>query len=223
MILELKSVIKNYEQSHQSLEILKGVNLAIERGETVAIVGESGSGKSTLLHLIAGLDEPDSGAVNFVGQTLSSLSETERARLRGERMGIVYQQFHLLGHLTALENVRLPLQMFGRENDLVKAIELLDLVGLSHRLTHFPHQLSGGECQRVALARAICLSPELILADEPSGNLDSRTGAVVMDSLFSLVKEKNLSLVLVTHSQELAKKCKRVLRLTGGILVAHDT
>lgn len=201
------------------LTILEGVGFSIERGDTVAIVGASGSGKSTLLALMAGLDTPSSGAVVLEGASMSSLNEDGRARVRGEKVGFVFQSFQLLPSLTALENVMLPLELRGDVDAESPAKSILDKVGLGERLGHYPRQLSGGEQQRVALARAFVTRPSLLFADEPTGNLDTRTGQSIIELLFDLNAEAGTTLVLVTHDEHLATRCGRLLRLDSGRLV----
>ncbi len=218
MILHLENVSKTYLQGTKKIEVLRGLNLEIKESEIVSIVGQSGSGKSTLLSLISGLDTPNTGRVVLGGKNLSSLSETEVTRLRGESLGIVFQQFHLIPHLSAWENVHLPLEILGRPNT-EKASEMLTKVGLGNRTDHFPDQLSGGECQRVAIARALITDPALILADEPSGNLDTITSDQVMGVLFDIVKREKCTMVLVTHNEKLAALCQRQLILKNGVLV----
>ena len=201
------------------LTILDGVGFSIGRGDTVAIVGASGSGKSTLLALMAGLDVPSSGSVVLEGATMSSLDEDGRARVRGEKVGFVFQSFQLLPSLTALENVMLPLELRGDADAESPARVILQKVGLGERLGHYPRQLSGGEQQRVALARAFVTRPSLLFADEPTGNLDTRTGQAIIELLFDLNAEAGTTLVLVTHDEHLAVRCGRTLRLDGGRLV----
>ena len=202
------------------LTILDDIGFRIAQGEAVAVVGASGSGKSTLLSLLAGLDVPSSGAVSLGGVELSALDEDGRARLRGERIGFVFQRFQLLPALTALENVMLPLELRGDRDAEGPARAILERVGLSERLEHYPRQLSGGEQQRVALARAFVTRPALLFADEPTGNLDTSTGAAIIDLLFELNARSGTTLVLVTHDEQLAARCGRTLRLAGGRLVA---
>ena len=202
------------------LTILEGVGFDIVRGDTVAIVGASGSGKSTLLALMAGLDTPSSGSVVLDGEALSSLDEDGRARVRGEKVGFVFQSFQLLPSLTALENVMLPLELRGNADAESPARAILGKVGLGARLGHYPRQLSGGEQQRVALARAFVTRPSLLFADEPTGNLDTHTGQAIIELLFDLNAEAGTTLVLVTHDEHLAVRCGRTLRLDGGRLVA---
>ena len=202
------------------LTILDGVGFSIGRGDTVAIVGASGSGKSTLLALMAGLDLPSSGSVVLEGAAMSSLDEDGRALVRDEKVGFVFQSFQLLPSLTALENVMLPLELRGDADAESPARAILQKVGLGERLGHYPRQLSGGEQQRVALARAFVTRPSLLFADEPTGNLDTRTGQAIIELLFDLNAEAGTTLVLVTHDEHLAVRCGRTLRLDGGRLVA---
>ncbi len=198
------------------LSILHDLSLELTRGDSLAIVGSSGSGKSTLLGLLAGLDLPSSGEVILSGQALSALSEDQRARVRAEHVGFVFQSFQLLDSLNALENVMLPLELDGRKDARERARELLERVGLGQRLTHSPRQLSGGEQQRVAIARAFAAEPSVLFADEPTGNLDSHTGERISDLLFELNQERGATLVLVTHDERLAHRCHRLIRLEGG-------
>lgn len=200
------------------LDILNGVELEIKSAETVAIVGASGSGKSTLLGLLAGLDLPSKGDVVLAGQKLSELDEDGRASLRGDEVGFVFQSFQLLPSLTALENVMLPLELQSKSSAESDAIELLQRVGLGERLHHYPRQLSGGEQQRVAIARAFVTQPKILFADEPTGNLDKKTSAHIIDLLFEMNREKNTTLVIVTHDDNLAQKCDRCLLLENGVL-----
>ncbi|ODS65030.1 MAG: ABC transporter [Arenimonas sp. SCN 70-307] len=202
------------------LTILEGLGFTIPRGEAVAIVGASGSGKSTLLSLLAGLDVPSEGEVRLDGQPLSALDEDGRARVRGEKVGFVFQSFQLLPSLTALENVMLPLELRGDDDAEGPARAILGQVGLAERLGHYPRQLSGGEQQRVALARAFVTRPAVLFADEPTGNLDTRTGQAIIELLFELNREAGTTLVLVTHDEHLAERCNRVLRLDAGRLVS---
>ena len=201
------------------LEILKGITLEIKSGESVAIIGASGSGKSTLLGLLAGLDEGSGGSVTINGTDLGTLDEDGRARFRGEHIGFVFQSFQLLPALTALENVMLPLELQGQYDVVEKAEHYLKRVELEARMRHYPLQLSGGEQQRVALARAFASRPAILFADEPTGNLDSRTGDRIIDLMFELNREEGTTLVLVTHDSALADRCERRLRLDGGALV----
>jgi putative ABC transport system ATP-binding protein len=210
---------KTVKLPDHALTILDGVSFRIRPGEAVAVVGASGSGKSTLLSLLAGLDLPSTGEVTLDGVALSGLDEDGRARLRGEKVGFVFQSFQLLPALTALENVMLPLELRGDRQPAAAAQSILERVGLGERLTHYPRQLSGGEQQRVALARAFVTAPSLLFADEPTGNLDTDTGRAVIDLLFELNAQSGTTLVLVTHDERLAARCSRVLRLAGGRLV----
>lgn len=203
-----------------ALCILSDVSFAIESGDSVAIVGASGSGKSTLLSLLAGLDTPSTGEVSLHGAQLSTLDEDGRARLRGERVGFVFQNFQLLPSLTALENVMLPLELRGDDDAETPARDILQQVGLGERLGHYPRQLSGGEQQRVAVARAFVTRPSLLFADEPTGNLDTHTGQAIIDLLFDLNARQGTTLVLVTHDEQLAARCSRTLRLDSGRLVS---
>jgi putative ABC transport system ATP-binding protein len=219
LILEVDGVHKAFASPAGTIEVLRGVNLHVAGGETVAIVGESGSGKSTLLSLLAGLDVPTQGSVRLDGSDLGALTEAELARFRARRLGIVFQQFHLMSGLTALENVSLPLELQGATDADARAREVLEQVGLTQRAGHLPSRLSGGECQRVAIARALVVEPALLLADEPSGSLDEVTGDAVDRLLFELVERRGTTLVLVTHSDRLAAACSRCLKLTDGALV----
>jgi len=200
------------------LDILSGVNLEIKSAESVAIVGASGSGKSTLLGLMAGLDQPSSGEVLIAGSSLNQLNEDGRAALRGDKVGFVFQSFQLLPSLTAIENVMLPLELQSNALAKATALNLLDRVGLSDRLNHYPKQLSGGEQQRVAIARAFVTQPQIVFADEPTGNLDKQTSKYIIDLLFEINNEKNTTLVIVTHDESLAEKCDRCLTLENGVL-----
>lgn len=217
-MMHVQNLRKSYGSGESRVEVLKGINLEIHKGETLALIGKSGSGKSTLLSLLAGLDQPDSGEIKVDDKLISSMSEKELTQFRAANMGIVFQQFHLVSTLTAFENVLLPLELLKRPNAKERAQNLLESVGLSHRSHHLPSQLSGGESQRVAIARALAIGPSILFADEPSGNLDEDTGEKVMDLLFRMVKETNTTLVLVTHDQDLAKKCSRVVHLEHGSL-----
>jgi putative ABC transport system ATP-binding protein len=217
--LEVSGLGKRVPLPAGELTILDDVGFTIERGDAVAIVGASGSGKSTLLALMAGLDVPSSGRVVLDGEPMSTLDEDGRARVRGEKVGFVFQSFQLLPSLTALENVMLPLELRGDADAETPARAILTQVGLSERLGHYPRQLSGGEQQRVALARAFVTRPSLLFADEPTGNLDTRTGQAIIELLFDLNAAAGTTLVLVTHDEHLAQRCNRMLRLDGGRLV----
>jgi putative ABC transport system ATP-binding protein len=223
VVLSATEVSKSVEGPDGWLTILDGVSLEVPRGESLAIVGASGSGKTTLLGLLAGLDRPSSGTISLAGQALDTLDEEARARLRRRLVGFVFQSFHLLPALNAEENVMLPLELEGRDDAAARAHEALARVGLDARRHHYPHQLSGGEQQRVALARAFVHEPELLFADEPTGNLDQRTGAAVGDLLFALNREHGTTLVLVTHDITLAARCARSLRLADGRIVPLET
>ncbi|OGI64630.1 MAG: ABC transporter [Candidatus Muproteobacteria bacterium RBG_16_60_9] len=204
------------------LDILSSINLDIKQGESIAIIGVSGSGKSTLLGLLAGLDVPSSGEVALAGQAITTLDEDGRARVRAGRVGFVFQSFHLLPGLTALENVMLPLELAGNKAPEQQARALLDRVGLRERLTHYPRQLSGGEQQRVAIARAFAVAPSILFADEPTGNLDAATGARIIALLFELNREHGATLVLVTHDESIAQRCSRRIYLDAGRLVERN-
>jgi putative ABC transport system ATP-binding protein len=204
----------------QSLQILSDIEFTLERGSALAIIGASGSGKSTLLSLLAGLDTPSSGEIHFEGAALHALDEDARARLRARSVGFVFQNFQLLPALTALENVALPLELSGAYDVRKASIEILQRVGLGDRLEHYPKQLSGGEQQRVAIARAFVTRPSILFADEPTGNLDARTGLAIMDLLFELNATAGTTLVLVTHDARLAQRCARQLTLEQGRIVA---
>jgi putative ABC transport system ATP-binding protein len=217
-MLEAKQLRKGFRQGGQQILAVNDVSFSVEKGETVAIVGPSGSGKTTLLSLLAGLENSDSGEVRIDGKVITGLREAELTRYRGEKIGIVFQQFHLMPHLSALENVSLPLEIAGDQSVAEKAMQALKSVGLEDRATHLPSQLSGGECQRVAIARATVIQPAVLFADEPSGNLDTETGSKVTDILFDLVRETQMTMILVTHDMELAAKCDRILKIRGGHL-----
>ncbi|MEZ4742130.1 MAG: ABC transporter ATP-binding protein [Bdellovibrionota bacterium] len=218
-ILTANSINKSYAQGNERLQILKNLDLNVSIGKTIAIVGQSGSGKSTLLSLLAGLDQPDSGSIQLNGMEITTLDEANLTRHRSKSMGIVFQQFHLMPHLTAIENIRLPLDILRRDNSLKKAKKALEEVKLGARKDHYPHQLSGGECQRVAIARALVIRPPILLADEPSGNLDEETGNKVMDLLFDLTAQNQMAMILVTHNNTLANRCDQILHLENGTLI----
>lgn len=207
------------EAGESPLTILQDISFSVSAGESVAIVGASGSGKSTLLGLLAGLDLPTVGFVQLAGEDLGRLDEDQRARLRGRLLGFVFQSFQLLPALNALENVMLPLELAGRTGAEAQARQWLERVGLEHRLKHYPKHLSGGEQQRVALARAFAPNPQLVLADEPTGNLDAATGERIIDLMFEINAQQGTTLVLVTHDEAIACRCGRVLRMHGGRLV----
>ena len=218
-MIKLQAVEMGYTLEQSWVAVLDDVNLDIKQGESAAIIGPSGSGKTTLLLLLAGLDSPRAGTVEVGGSRLSELSADELADLRRDHMGIVFQSFHLIPSLTALGNVTLPLEIAGAENAQAKAQNILQQVGLEHRASHYPMQLSGGEQQRVAIARALVHSPPLILADEPTGNLDKSTGQAISDLLFDLHDNLGSTLVMVTHDESLASRCDRQIRLDGGRLI----
>ena len=209
---------KSVRAAEADLEILRGIDLEIKRGETAAIVGTSGSGKSTLLGLLAGLDSPTSGEIYLDDTNIVQLDEDERAVLRSQKVGFVFQSFQLLPALTALENVMLPLELAGRDDARVVAEDYLARVGLEERLHHYPRTLSGGEQQRVAIARAFAAKPLILFADEPTGNLDTATGAKIIELLFGLNQEEGTTLILVTHDNSLADRCQRKLVMTAGQL-----
>ncbi len=215
-ILTVEHLTMNFASPVGSLTVLDDINFTVERRESVAIVGASGSGKSTLLALLAGLETPSGGRCVLAGHDLGSLDEDGRARVRRDHVGFVFQQFHLLPAFTALENVLLPLELGGAPDARSRAAATLAGVGLAERLHHYPRQLSGGEQQRVALARAYCMQPDLLLADEPTGNLDERTASKVIDLMFRLNHDAGTTLVLVTHDERLAQRCGRHIRLHGG-------
>lgn len=224
-IIVVKGLGKSVRLGQESLTILEGIDLQVNSGETVALVGASGSGKSTLLGLLAGLDLPSQGDIEILGKSLGELDEEGRARLRAEQIGFVFQSFLLLPTMTALENVMLPAELRGERDCEPRARELLAAVGLGERLHHLPPRLSGGEQQRVAIARAFMTRPRLLLADEPTGNLDSKTGEKVIELLFELNRKHGTTLVVVTHDHQLAERCQRQLVMTAGRLdreVAHD-
>jgi putative ABC transport system ATP-binding protein len=218
-VLAARGVGKQVSSPEGTLAILSDVSLDVRRGESVAIMGASGAGKSTLLALLAGLDEPTTGAVELAGADLGRLDEDGRAAVRARHVGFVFQSFHLVPSLTALENVMLPLELAGRRDARPAALDVLGRVGLAGRVGHYPRQLSGGEQQRVAIARAFVAGPDVLFADEPTGNLDAATGGRIMDLLFGLNVETGATLVLVTHDHSLASRCGRVIRLDAGRVV----
>src|SRR6201996_23837 len=221
-ILNITSLGKTYNSAGKTLTVLDNINFSIGEGSTNAIVGPSGSGKTTLLGLCAGLDRPGSGKVELNNINLGNLSEDQRAQVRNQYIGFIFQNFQLLPTLTALENVMVPLELRGEKNIRARALDLLDKVGLADRGHHYPMQLSGGEQQRVSLARAFSNAPTILFADEPTGNLDAETSEKVIKLLFDLNKEAGTTLVVVTHDLELAAKTQRILRIKGGKLVADD-
>lgn len=217
-MIKTSQLSKSVKTAEADLEILRGIDLEIKRGETAAIVGTSGSGKSTLLGLLAGLDSPSGGDIYLDDTNIVQLDEDERAELRSQKVGFVFQSFQLLPALTALENVMLPLELAGRDDARVMAEDYLARVGLGERLHHYPRTLSGGEQQRVAIARAFAAKPLILFADEPTGNLDTATGAKIIELLFGLNEEEGTTLVLVTHDNTLADRCQRKLVMTAGQL-----
>lgn len=218
-VLDAENVAKVYQTESHEVRVLDGVSFSMEAGDTVAVVGPSGSGKTTLLSLCAGLELPSSGTIRLLGKDSSSLGEDGRARLRNASVGFVFQSFHLMPSLNALENVMLPLELSGGRDADREARRLLGEVGLGDRLDHYPSQLSGGEQQRVALARAFINRPEILFADEPTGNLDRETSAKITELLFGLNREKGTTLLLITHDEGLAARTERVMRMNGGTLI----
>ncbi len=220
MILEVKDISKTFHQPRSGpLSVLKHVSFSLNAGETNAITGQSGSGKTTLLSLIAGLDTPDEGQVILAGEDLCAMKESRLARYRAMKIGFIFQQFHLMPHLSARENIQLPLEILKQDRIKEQTDAMLEKVALSDRQHHLPGQLSGGECQRVAIARALIIKPALLLADEPTGNLDIETGEKVARLLFDLVEKENKTLILVTHNPNLASQCSKIRKLDRGRLV----
>lgn len=222
-ILDIKNVSKVYQSGNHSLTVLNDINFSITKGETVAITGPSGSGKTTLLGLCAGLDRSSAGTVTLNGVQLDSLSEDERAAVRNQYVGFIFQNFQLLPTLTALENVMVPLELRGEKNSRNHALDLLAKVGLADRADHYPVQLSGGEQQRVSLARAFSNQPALLFADEPTGNLDAETSEKIIKLLFDLNKDAGTTLVIVTHDLDLAARTNRIIKIKGGQIVVNET
>lgn len=218
--LDVQNLTKSFQVSDTKITILNKLSVQIKKGEVVAILGQSGSGKSTFLSLLSGLDTPDTGSISVQGQDLAQMNIEDRTNFRGKKIGIVFQQFHLIPHLTALENILLPLEISGIRNGEQKALALLEKMGLKARAHQLPGKLSGGEAQRVALARALITEPEIILADEPSGSLDPNTGEQVMKVFFDVVRTAGATAILVTHNPELAARCDRQLTLKQGQLHA---
>ena len=214
----LDDVHVQLESGAGPVNILRGMNLTVHAGEIVGVVGPSGAGKSTMMMVIGGLERPTGGRVSVAGQDLGGLNEDQLARFRRDHVGIVFQNFHLVPTMTALENVAIPLEFAGRGDAFDRAKDALESVGLGHRLTHYPSQLSGGEQQRTALARAFAPRPDLVLADEPTGNLDGGTGGAVIDLMFGLTRERGASLMLITHDPSLAARCDRVIRVEDGLI-----
>jgi putative ABC transport system ATP-binding protein len=215
-IISVAHVFKSVTDSTGTLTILRDINFTLSQGETLAIVGASGSGKSTLLSIMAGLDTPSQGTVRLAGHDLFSLTEDERAQVRAQHMGFVFQSFQLMANLTALENVMLPLELAGRQHIVPTARTMLERVGLGQRLQHYPKVLSGGEQQRVALARAFVMCPQILLADEPTGSLDHATGETILNLMFELNQEQGTTLVLVTHDARVADRCQKRLVIEAG-------
>ena len=222
IILEVKQVSKIYQNANNTLTVLDQINLAITKGETVAITGPSGSGKTTLLGLCAGLDGASTGSVALNGIALEGLNEDERASIRNQYVGFIFQNFQLLPTLTALENVMVPLELRGAKNSKAVALDLLEKVGLTSRSHHYPVQLSGGEQQRVSLARAFSNQPAILFADEPTGNLDAETSEKIIKLLFDLNKDAGTTLVIVTHDAELAARTNRIVKIKGGSIIADE-
>ncbi|MDF1750278.1 MAG: ABC transporter ATP-binding protein [Alphaproteobacteria bacterium] len=218
-MIELSDVHLTLGSLAGEVNILRGIDLSVDRGETVSVVGPSGSGKTSMLMIVAGLEQATSGTVKIGGQDFRGLSEDGLAEFRRDNLGIVFQSFHLIPTMTAVENVAIPLELAGRSDAFERAAEVLEQVGLSHRLSHYPGQLSGGEQQRVALARAFIGSPKLILADEPTGNLDADTGKQIIDLMFTLARDHQTTLMLITHDATLAKACDRTVEMRDGHLV----
>jgi putative ABC transport system ATP-binding protein len=221
-VLQAEALTKTYRSGSGSLTVLDNVSFSVRQGNTLSIVGPSGSGKTTLLGLCAGLDVPTSGVISLMGFKLNAMSEDDRAYIRNQYVGFVFQNFQLLPTLTALENVMVPLELRGEKHVQSKAKELLDRVGLGNRFDHYPSQLSGGEQQRVAMARAFITDPKILFADEPTGNLDDENASHVTELLFALNKQQGTTLVLVTHNLELARKTERILRMKGGKLIEEE-
>ncbi len=221
-VLAARNVSKQVSSPEGSLTILSNVSFAIDKGDSVAVVGASGAGKSTLLALLAGLDLPTEGEIWLDGVNLTNLDEDGRAAVRAANVGFVFQSFHLVPSLNALENVMLPLELAGLDSPRQKAMDILQQVGLGERWSHYPAQLSGGEKQRVAIARSFATEPAVLFADEPTGNLDSRTGGHVIDLMFELNCNSSTTLVLVTHDETLAARCDRIIGLDGGLLVSDE-
>jgi len=219
LVLQAENLTKIYHSAENELIVLDNISFSVAQGNSISIIGPSGSGKTTLLGLCAGLDVPSNGIVSLMGFRLNAMSEDDRAYIRNQYVGFVFQNFQLLSTLTALENVMVPLELRGEKNVLPKAKDLLHRVGLSQRLHHYPSQLSGGEQQRVAMARAFITDPKILFADEPTGNLDEENAHHITDLLFGMNKEEGTTLVLVTHNLDLAQRTNRILRMKGGKLV----
>ncbi len=217
-VIDLKNVNLKLGSGASAVHVLKDVDLEIAGGEAIGIVGPSGSGKTTLLMVLAGLERAETGTVSVAGAQLGSLSEDDVAQFRGRNIGFVFQSFHLIANMTALENVAVPLELAGKEDAFERARAELEAVGLGHRLTHYPGQLSGGEQQRVAVARALAPRPKILIADEPTGNLDSETGQQISDLIFKKQKERGMTFVLVTHDELLAQACDRTVHVNSGVV-----
>ena len=222
-ILDIKNVSKIYQSGNHSLTVLKDINFSITKGEKVAITGPSGSGKTTLLGLCAGLDQASTGSVTLNGIQLNTLTEDQRAAVRNQNVGFIFQNFQLLPTLTALENVMVPLELRGEKNSKIHAMELLNKVGLADRASHYPVQLSGGEQQRVSLARAFSNKPALLFADEPTGNLDAETSEKIIKLLFDLNKDAGTTLIIVTHDLDLAARTNRIIKIKGGEIITKES
>jgi putative ABC transport system ATP-binding protein len=220
--VEVKALHIELGRDASLVQVLNGIDLTITQGEAVGLVGPSGSGKSTLLMAMAGLEQAGSGHIIIAGQNIEAMSEDELARFRGRHIGIVFQSFHLIETMTALENVAVPLELAGHNDPFTRAKRELEAVGLKDRISHYPSELSGGEQQRVAIARALAPDPTLLLADEPTGNLDEANGAIIVDLLFNLRQERNMTLILVTHDLRLAARCDRTIHLNSGKIVVKD-
>lgn len=220
-ILRAKGVSKKVRTADSDLPILEGVSFGVQAGQSVAIIGPSGAGKSTLLGLLAGLDSPTAGQIWVGEHEITATNEEGRAAIRAEMVGFVFQTFQLLGSLTALENVSLPMELAGKKNAKQRASDYLERVGLGSRVKHYPKQLSGGEQQRVAIARAFACEPKILFADEPTGNLDQATGQKISDLLFNLNQQSDTTLVLVTHEQRLAERCQSIISIDDGRLISH--
>ncbi|MDE0152030.1 MAG: ABC transporter ATP-binding protein [Bdellovibrionales bacterium] len=215
-MIQVQNIQKNFKQAFRTIEVLKNISFKVDSVKSLAIVGPSGSGKTTLLSLLAGLEKPDSGNIQIADHNITKMNEEELVTFRARHIGIVFQQYHLMPHLTALENVSLPLEIARKKDYLQKAKEQLAKVGMDHRFNHLPSQMSGGECQRVAIARASITHPSVLLADEPSGNLDALSGQKAMDTLFALAKETTL--ILVTHNMDLANRCDEKMQISNGCI-----
>jgi putative ABC transport system ATP-binding protein len=222
-LVSLRDIHLTLESAAGKVHILRGISLDVRAGEAMAVVGPSGSGKSTMLMVLAGLERPSAGTIRAMGQDLTRMGEDGLARFRRRNVGIVFQSFHLVPTMTAMENVAVPLEFAGRRHAFKLAQAELEAVGLGHRLTHYPGQLSGGEQQRVAMARAVAGEPRLLLADEPTGNLDGRTGQRIMDLLFDLHRERGMTLILITHDLDLAARCSRIVHLRDGKIDRIET